>query len=655
MLLPREKRIVELLYKEQKPFTAVELASILQISSRTIKADIKKIKFELEATGCEILTKTGKGIWLEYNACGKRYLDGLTMNDDNSPSILPESRKYYIALELLNSPDFVSMESISEKLYVSKGTIMNDVNKLASFFNAFNLELNKAVKFGVKIDGSERQRRICKANVLRKIVVYQGNEVIEKLQPFFEIIDIRYISSLIQEAEDEFGFILSDTSYFNLLLHISIAIERIKQGNLCAYSKKDSFKYDDSSEWKLVDFFRKQLSQEYEVVLMKGDVDYIYMNVLGSKFQNKEIYNLNDLSIIRELSPKNFDTLLEIIREVDFIYGESLSDDNDFVKSLFIHINALFTRLMNSIYLENPLKMSIKKELAYEYEIGTYFSRLIERDYVYRLSDDDICDIALYVGASIKRKKAKKIRENPEVIIVCATGLSTSQFIEAKLKLSFPSLIIKDTIPLIRVEHYIKHNEVDLIISTVPIDLQLDHIVVISPMLNKSDIQMIQTQVQLITEPQKEQTGKYGALISYLSENITILSCDCRTSDEVIHYLGSRLQSEKYVDEGFITSVLKREDFSPTAIGDRFAIPHSFRGHVLKPGIAMMTLRKPIAWGKEKVQIVLMISLDPDSKESFKTIFAQLADLTKDFNLVTQLLECSHYKEIIKLLKTEGK
>ena len=109
-------------------------------------------------------------------------------------------------------------------------------------------------------------------------------------------------------------------------------------------------------------------------------------------------------------------------------------------------------------------------------------------------------------------------------------------------------------------------------------------------------------------------------MVSHIKENICFFKCDCRSREEVITLLGTRLIMQKYVDEGFIESVLKRENLAPTSIGDGFAIPHSFKGHIVKPGIGFMTLKKPIQWGEEKVQMILMIALDPKNKDSFRSI-----------------------------------
>lgn len=48
MLLAREKKIVTLLIEHEDKLTTTQIATSLKVSSRTIKADIKKINEELE-------------------------------------------------------------------------------------------------------------------------------------------------------------------------------------------------------------------------------------------------------------------------------------------------------------------------------------------------------------------------------------------------------------------------------------------------------------------------------------------------------------------------------------------------------------------------------------------------------------------------------
>ncbi|MEG0366737.1 MAG: PTS sugar transporter subunit IIA, partial [Coprobacillus sp.] len=176
-------------------------------------------------------------------------------------------------------------------------------------------------------------------------------------------------------------------------------------------------------------------------------------------------------------------------------------------------------------------------------------------------------------------------------------------------------------------------------------------VLLVSPMLSDEDIENIKVRIAPETVSKKKYANsQYATLLSKFHKDISIFHQDCHSKEEVIRMMGSRLIHEGYVDEGFIESVFKREELAPTSIGGTFAIPHSFKGHVIKPGIGLMTLRKPISWGNEKVQIILMISLDPESQESFKEIFSELAEITKDYTLTEQLLEAKSYKDIIDIL-----
>lgn len=149
-------------------------------------------------------------------------------------------------------------------------------------------------------------------------------------------------------------------------------------------------------------------------------------------------------------------------------------------------------------------------------------------------------------------------------------------------------------------------------------------------------------------------TVQYKTLYSLLNDRISILKCDCCSKEEAIEFLGKRLYSEGYVDEGFLESVFARENLSPTAIGNAFAIPHAFGNHIKKQGIGLMTLRHPVAWGsREKVQIIMMLSIDTQLKDQFKVIFAELADYTKDMNAVGRLLKAEKFSDVVQILKNK--
>lgn len=648
MLLERERKILVLLYSKKRKFTANELANALYVSPRTIKTDIKRVMQELEEkkTGCTINTKTGQGIWITYDDNGKKYLEDLLMNGDNLSFVVPETRKYYVALKLLDTEGYISMESIAESLYVSRGTIVSCINELTPVFEKMKVTLEKKVKYGLCLIGEEEQLRIASAYVLRKLVSNQENHISSKLQPFFEGIDLEKLDDIIQEAGKKLKFILADVSYSELVIQLAIIIKRIKEGKSCKI-KEELNKYSETKEWNITLLLSKCLEEEYKIKISDGDRSYLMMNLLGINTHNEAPIVEENLKNIEKLDANNLKALEEILKETGDAYHENLADNNVLKCALFMHLSAMFNRLRNQIRLENCIKHMVKKELIYEVEIASYMARIISERFNIELGENEICDIAMYIGASLELQKAQKDTYNPTVTVVCASGFGTSQFIKARLTHMFPNIIIKKILPIKLAKTEIKPGDQDFVISTIPLKLEGIEVINVSPMLAGNDVIAIDERMN----PEKtgivtERSKKYPNLFGLMNEKISILKCDCKSKEEVISLMGSRLVHEKYVDKQYIDSVLKREQLAPTSVGDYFAVPHAFSGHVLKQGIGLMTLKKPIMWGNEKVQIILMLSLDARAQDLFKSVFNELAEITKDTEAVSQILNADKLANI---------
>lgn len=649
MLLPRERKILTILYGSQNAMTTTELANSLHVSSRTIKDDVKNLKLELQSGNCMIESKTGKGIWLSYNEEGRKYLDDLLINDDIKASISPDIRKYYVAIQLLDAEGFISMEKISEAIFVSKSTIVNDINKLSPFFKQQSLRLEKKAKYGIRLFGNESQLRITRANIMRKILSHQGNQVLSKLQPFFANIDLSVINTILQEVEENFNFILSDASYTDLMIHLSIIVRRLRKGAICPVSQEELKRDKNRDEWKICEFLSKRLNEYFGVELLDGDKSYILLNITGAKLLGDSKVNLMDDSGKSDLS---FEVWEAIVIKAGETYLENISDDDTFIRALFVHLKAMFHRIQNQVHLENPLKNVIKEDLVYEFEVATYIAKLLYLEYKINLGEDEICDIALYFGASLERKKALRAVERPSVTVVCGSGTGTSQFFQAKLKSIFPNIIVNKIIPISRIDSELERSQQNFVISTVPLTLDNIDVLHVSPMLSSKDIILIENKLH----PDKVKSlmkdkEYYHSLFSQLAEGITILKSDCRSKDEVINLLGRQMIDHGYVKDTYINSVFEREKLAPTSIGNTFAIPHAFEGNVLKQGIGLITLKKPIEWGNDKVQIILMLSIDIRNKTSFQSIFEELACITKDLSIVESLLVADNYQDVQSIFK----
>lgn len=168
MLLAREKKIVTLLIEHEDKLTTTQIATSLKVSSRTIKADIKKINEELEKHSCRINSQQGVGLWIEYdNHEAKKYLKEVT-RDTADLYLSPEVRKYHLAVELLLQDDYTSMEALAKEYYISKATVLNDLNELDELWEHYGVHFIKKVKYGIKVEGNESQIRSALLEALKR-------------------------------------------------------------------------------------------------------------------------------------------------------------------------------------------------------------------------------------------------------------------------------------------------------------------------------------------------------------------------------------------------------------------------------------------------------------------------------------------------------
>lgn len=647
-MLPREKQLLELLLKADCRYTTSDLANLLHVSQRTVKNDIKHLKEELKGTGCELNSQAGKGIWLVCTEEGRKAVRRLLSDHEAGGFDAPDKRKYHVLLKILDAPSYISMESIADSLYVSKGTIVNDVGESTRFLERQGLTLEKRAKYGVRVIGKESRIRIARAAAISKLVRLHGNHLQEKLQPFFAGVELSKVQQILRETEDHFGFVFADMSYAEMTMNVAIVVERSRRGLNCRATEAELEGYRSKAEWQIGEFLAGALEQAFGIEMPVDDTAYLTMILLGAKFQNIQ-EELKEQRSLRDLKELDHDKLDEILHRAEEVYQEEILWDQVLKNTLYMHLEGMFNRLSHQIHLDNPIKQMVKETLAYEYDIAAYIGRLIIEQFELALGDDEICDIALYLGASFERKRAAARALAPTVVIACGTGMGTSLYFEARLKRVFPDIIVRKVLPISRIREEVEKEHQDCVISTVPLTLEDVKVVQVSPMLNTKDIERIKEILYpMYKAGQQQKQNRFSNLYGLLNEKITILKCDCKSPEEVIGLMGQRMIREKYADNGFIESVMKRERMASTSIGDMIAIPHAFEGHVLKTGIGLMTLKKPIAWGEERVQIILMLAVDTKAKDKWREIFEELADLTKNGAELRRILEADRFADLRK-------
>lgn len=151
-----------------------------------------------------------------------------------------------------------------------------------------------------------------------------------------------------------------------------------------------------------------------------------------------------------------------------------------------------------------------------------------------------------------------------------------------------------------------------------------------------------------------------NTITKMLEKSAIQLQLDANDSTEVITTLGNLLLKAGHVQPTFVAGALERESTLPTGLilgGDiNAAIPHTDVIHVIRPALAMATLKKPVVFRnmvdseeEVSVQIVFVMAL----KEPHQQIemLQEVAGVLQDNNVIKALMAAQSPDDVIAILE----
>lgn len=129
--------------------------------------------------------------------------------------------------------------------------------------------------------------------------------------------------------------------------------------------------------------------------------------------------------------------------------------------------------------------------------------------------------------------------------------------------------------------------------------------------------------------------------------------------DDLLSQMGDHLFRGGFVKESFTPALILREERFPTGLPGRefgVAMPHVDPEHVLVPGYAVATLKKPVAFrimgtddGEVEASIVFMLMLHSfDDQISF---LKRVMSVIQNHDLLSELLACQESEELYTKIK----
>lgn len=642
--------ILKILLSNTQPITINDMEEKLKVSNRTIRNDLDKLdEFIQKEEYGRIIRKPRVGVWIEVDVDKEKDLkDSLRTTSSYNQPFSPEERQNYILKKLVKVQEPITMEELSKDLYVSRITIFKDLDELEKKVKGYKLSVLRKQNYGVELVGNEKDFRRLAGDFFQGSSIYKLHHQCGKEMEIFSKDNLYTIGEIIKEAENKINFKLADESISNLIFHSAMLVERVKQGKTVGLTKDDIIGIKSQEEYDIAKSIVSKMEREFEVSIPEDEIFYITIHILGSKLQQN--YSIaNNVNVLDNIDRDIVKLSKEIIELIGNILSIDLTKDKNLLIGLVLHLKPTINRLKYGLTIKNPLIDEIKENYPSIFGASWASSVLFEKYYGFKVNEDEIGYIAIHIGAAMERQKT-----NTKAVVVCSSGVGTSQLVSIRLEKALPNLEIIDIVSKHEIEN-IDMKTFDIIISTISINYHLKPVVEISPFVDERDILEIKEWIVNIENTKRlDLNFNEDNSQELFKQNLIFPKLKLKTKQSVIEFLSYYMIQQDYVELNYVKEVFEREKLTSTAVGNGVAIPHANQSYVKKPIIAFATLEEPIDWSGNKVDIVFLLGLKFNANDTIRKTFSEFYRLLDNKEMLNRIRLSNNNEKIYNLLTKGG-
>lgn len=302
-------KLIRLLVDAQ-PCTAATLANRLGVSVRSIKNYVREINDEASNT----ISSSREG----YNINVKTVKDILNEEDASHTPQTSEERVVFILNHLINhhKDEYVNIYDLCDEMYISLSTLKNELQKVKGRLSKYDLKL---ITKGddISINGLEKNKRKMLSTIL-----YDESNVnfvnISSLQNAFVDIDIEFIRNTVLEIFDEYHYFINDYSLINLVLHITIAVDRIRNDNMNAQDI-DELPAVRLHEYELAEKVAKRMEEHFHIRYSKAEI-YEMTLLIISRATTIDYKSINSANLEEFIGKDCLDLVNQLVQDISSFY-----------------------------------------------------------------------------------------------------------------------------------------------------------------------------------------------------------------------------------------------------------------------------------------------------------------------------------------------
>ncbi|WP_049437615.1 BglG family transcription antiterminator [Staphylococcus hominis] len=597
-MIERQKKIIELFLNNYDTYlNANEIAQHLTVSNRTIRSDIKYINNDFLKS--LIISVKSRGYMLNTEDYEIDDINTLLKSLDEKDSEILINLGYHLLMQ--NSA--ITLNKLEKEYHISRTKLLDYLSRIQAWCEKFNVQIEIKRKKGISISGSVNSinNAILHLNQLSE----EDNSVEDLILNELPKSHINIIFNIVQENLEKYRINTSAFKIKQLVIHLILIMKRKEP-------EKISWKIDQEA----LEIAEKCTSE------INSKLKY-NLNAETSKLFSFFIsYHFNKFELgVEKIFIKSY--INRLINLMEKNVGVKFSEDKLLKENLYSHFSRTYLRLTKNIYLNNPLVNNIKKLYPFIFSVLFEVIETLHKESNITLSEDEIAFLTIHFQSSIERNEEEQFR----VVIACYYGLGVSNLLDAKISKLNKQINVIDIIKLEEVNGY-DFSNTDLLVTTNEIDkskiMNDINVLIVTPLFSKEDENKFKYYMNEKRNP---------ISINNKLDNINIIvetdKGNYNNTLSIFKRVNEILKNNKAIENEYIDSVLEREKFSSTYIGNDIAIPHGNPEKVLKSHIIIFKSKKDIKWKQYNVNLVFFLAISKKDLAVAKSFIQSIAQLSE--------------------------
>ncbi|ADC51300.1 mannitol operon transcriptional antiterminator [Alkalihalophilus pseudofirmus OF4] len=495
----RSTQLLQLLLKKEAPVSILELSKSLRVSRRTIYYNLEKVNDWLKDNKLDQVQQVKSvGIFITTST-KKKIPELLKLNSDIQYEYTAHERQKLILILLFTSHEPIYVKDLITVTKASRNSCLNDLKAIKQQSKQYRLEINYERSSGYYIHGPEFELRKWFVNAF---TFQKDNDFSTELMSLWKeanpslLETVEHNVQLLQVLQNDLDVQLNPESIEELTWHIAFFLERMKLGEYVFLTKDEKQALENNRAYKGAELLSQELFNSNQLSVPEDEIYYLTIFLLSLRsLSDSPMSTVNGLEdVVRKM-------VIDFQRYacIEFEHFRAVEEN------LLIHIRPAFYRLKYGISAKNPLTKSIKEKYGDVFELTKKVLPHLERFVGAAINDDEAAYITMHFGGWM-RKEGSQPAARKHALIVCSSGIGTSQILKSQLETLFSTL---DFEVVTSIEE--SKTKADLIFTTVSLQKQMLPTFHVNAILNDVEKERLLTNVNRLLH-QKESSSRTGQL-----------------------------------------------------------------------------------------------------------------------------------------------